>query len=152
MISNIENIICIGEGVTPHEIHCKSRNGELKETRQIIMYFARKMTSMSWSQIAGYFDLDHATAMHAYNTIQNLIDSDRNFRLKMKAHEIRLKAIKIEKMVILVGETFKLLEFESLKLEKRISDLKFMVQEIKDVYLAINSDPVFKETLTKIKR
>jgi hypothetical protein len=140
MFDQIENIICIGEGLSPKEIHCKSRNGELKETRQIIMYFARKMTRKPWSVISGYFDLDHATGMHSYKTIENLMQTDKIFRQKMKLYETKLKAIKIEKMVINAGNTLKLLEFESLKLENRISDLKAMVKEIKEVYDVINSE------------
>lgn len=140
MIEQIESIICIGEGVTPTEIHCKSRNGELKETRQIIMYFSRKMTNMSWKQIASYFNLDHATAMHSYNTIQNFIQSDKKFKQKIKMHETRLKTINIEKMALNAGSMLKVLEFESAKLEKKFIDLKIMVQEIKEVYETINSD------------
>ena len=141
MMQKIENIVCIGEGIMPNEIHCKSRNGELKDTRQIIMYFARKMTSKSWSQIAGYFDLDHATGMHAYKTIENLIETNRLFREKMKLHEKRLKAIKIEKMVLSADNNLRLLEYELLKHEQKISDLKVMIQEIKEIYEMINTIP-----------
>jgi hypothetical protein len=140
MIEQIESIICVGEGVSPQEIHCKSRNGELKETRQIIMYFTRKMTKMSWAQIAGYFDLDHATAIHAERIISNFIKTDRIFKEKMKRHEIRLKTINIEKMSISAGMMLKTLEFESSRLEKKMTDLKIMVQEIKEVYDLINID------------
>jgi hypothetical protein len=128
----IENMICVGAGITPAEIHCKSRNGELKETRQIIMYFAKKMTTKTWAQIAGYFELDHATAMHSYKTVQNLIDTDRTFREKIKRHEMRLKVIKIDRMVEVANDTFKPLEFEVLKLENKICKLREMVEVIKE--------------------
>ena len=138
MISKIENIVCIGEGLDPSEIHVKDRYNEIKEVRQIIMYFARKMTNKSWKLIAGYFNLDHSTGMHSFKTIQNLIDTDRQFRERMIRHENRLKAIKIDKMVNIANDTFKPLEFEVMKLEKKIFDLREAIEEIRECMKFIN--------------
>ena len=140
MIQKIENIICIGEGLTPEEIHCKSRNGELKEARQIIMYFAKEMmpSSTTWKMIAGYFGLDHATAMHAHQHITDLMDSDKSFRDKIKRHEMRLKAIKIDKLVTIAVDKFKPLEFEVMKLEKEINNLVELIMRIREEIKILN--------------
>ena len=132
MISRIENIICLSEGVNPVDIHCKSRLNGLKETRQIIMYFAKRLyPAKTWAEISAYFDLDHATAMHAYHTIQNIIDTDKVFREKMNNHNKRLKAIKIDKLLNDATINFQPLEFEVLKLENKINELKAKIELIK---------------------
>jgi transposase len=131
MIAKIENIVCIGEGVDPSEIHCRDRRFEVREVRQIIMYFAKEMTGKTWSEIGGYFDLDHATAMYSHRVVQQQREVDRSFREKLKRHERRLKAVKIDKMVIKAGETFKPLELEVMKLEKKITELKEIIEMIR---------------------
>ena len=141
MISKIENIICIGEGLSPEEIHNKCRNGELKETRQIIMYFSKKMTNKTWKAIGDYFDLDHATAMHAYKTIQNLVDTDKSFREKMLKHEHRLTILELDRSVKYANNTFKTLEFEGMKLEKKIADLLIQIAAIREKITEISIQP-----------
>lgn len=141
MISKIENIICIGEGLSPEEIHNKCRNGELKETRQIIMYFSKKMTNKTWKAIGDYFDLDHATAMHAYKTIQNLVDTDKSFREKMLKHENRLTILELDRSVKYANNTFKTLEFEGMKLEKKIADLLIQIAAIREKITEISIQP-----------
>ena len=132
MISRIEKIICLSEGINPIDIHCKCRKNELKETRQIVMYFAKRLyPSKTWQEISGYYGLEHATAMHAYKTIQNIIDTDRSFRDKMNNHNKRLKAIKIDKLINDANINFQPLEFEVLKLESKIMELKAKLELIK---------------------
>jgi hypothetical protein len=139
MISKIENIICLGEGVTPEEIHVKSRKGDVKETRQIIMYFTKELNpNMTWEKIAGYFELDHATGIHAQKTINNLINTNKTFNEKIKKHRIRLKAIKIDRMTDHASGIFKPLEFEVLKLEKKVIDLRRLITEIRSELGEIN--------------
>lgn len=132
MLSKIENIICVGEGVTPREIHRKDRTDEFKETRQIIMFFAREMDpKLPWRRIAGYFGLDHATGMHANKTILNFIDSDKKFKAKINWHRSRLKAIKLDKMIAHASDIRRRLEFDALKLEEETSELNGLISQIK---------------------
>ena len=132
MINQIENIICLGEGIDPIEIHCKSRKNGLKETRQIIMYFAKRLyPAKTWGEIADYFALDHASAMHASKTIQNIIDTNKEFRERMNKHNQRLKVVRIDRIVSEAVTNIKPLEFEILRLESKISELKEQVKLIK---------------------
>jgi hypothetical protein len=132
MINQIENIVCLGEGIDPASIHCRSRKGGLKETRQIIMYFAKRLyPAKTWAEIADYFALDHASAMHASKTIQNLIDTNREFREKMNKHNQRLKVVRIDRIVSEAVINIKPLEFEILRLEDKISELKDQIKLIK---------------------
>jgi chromosomal replication initiator protein len=97
MIDKIEDIICKELGMNPIAIHVKDRTKEIKETRQIIMFFARKMTKQSFGQIAGYFNLDHTSAIHARKTIQNYIDTDISFSKQISFYESKLKILTINK-------------------------------------------------------
>ena len=51
------------------------------QARQIAMYLGRTLTKSSLSSIGAQIGgKDHATVLHACNTVQDLIDIDRNFR------------------------------------------------------------------------
>jgi hypothetical protein len=148
MISKIENIVCIGEGLTPEEIHNRCRNGELKETRQIIMYFAHRLTRKTWKEIGDYFDLDHATAMHAFKTISNLVQTDREFRGKILKHENRLAVLELDRRVSYVNNTFKTLEFDALKLESKLAELINKINKIKeDIQLLDSGKPILNNNI-----
>ena len=59
----------------------KTRKREIVQARQIAMYLGRNLTKTSLaaigSQIGGK---DHATVLHACNTVTDLIETDRNFK------------------------------------------------------------------------
>jgi chromosomal replication initiation ATPase DnaA len=64
-----------------------SRKRELVEARQIAMALSRENINPhpSYAVISKYFgDKDHATALHACKIVNNLIDTDKNFRQKVE--------------------------------------------------------------------
>ena len=65
-------------------IDLKTRSGEIKESRQIAHYLARKLTTHSLKEI-GYQigQLDHATVLHSYKTVQNFVNIEKDFRLNV---------------------------------------------------------------------
>ncbi len=69
-----------------------SRKRELVQARQIAMYLSRNHTNNSLatigSQIGGR---DHATVLHAYNTVKDLMDTDRMFKKYVVEIEKQLK-------------------------------------------------------------
>jgi len=83
MIQIIEAIICQERGLSPQSLHCKSRDTEVREPRQIIVHFARLKTTMSLYQIGSYFNLDHATVVHSVKAVNNMIDTDRDFKKRI---------------------------------------------------------------------
>ena len=128
MLSQIENIICLEEGVLPSDIHKKSRKTTITEVRQIIMYFAKELDkNMSWAKISRYFDLDHATALHAHKTIQNRIDTNREFSTRMCKHRLNINSIS---MVVYASDILKPLNMELEKTEKKVVYLKEMIAKI----------------------
>lgn len=61
----------------------KTRKREYVQTRQVTTYFFKEFTRLSYPQMGSFFGKDHATAMHACKTINNLKDTNFDFR-----HEI----------------------------------------------------------------
>jgi hypothetical protein len=141
MIEKIESIICDGENLLPNEIHCKSRNGELRETRQIIMYFAKKMTKLPLARIGNYFKsedrpegIDHATVIHACKTIQGLRDTNRQFNEKLSNYEKRLNILSVEKKLIDLSGLIKATEYEIMSYESKLNNLKAIFADLQGEY------------------
>jgi chromosomal replication initiator protein len=65
----------------PEILKEKSRKREIVQARQIAMYFAKEMTKSSLKTIGLYFGgRDHSTVIHAIGTVNDLYDTDKEFR------------------------------------------------------------------------
>jgi len=71
------DVICLNEGISLDDITSKSRKGELVYCRQLIMYFAKQKKVGSLNFIGQKLNRDHATVLHAINSIQNYIETSR---------------------------------------------------------------------------
>jgi chromosomal replication initiator protein len=59
----------------------KTRKREVVQARQIAMYYAKNHTKASLASIGAHCGgKDHATVLHAYRTVNNLIETDKQFR------------------------------------------------------------------------
>jgi len=65
----------------------KTRKREIVQARQISFYFGKKYTNFSLYRLGKFFELDHATALHGIVVIENLKDTNRNFRKELKEIE-----------------------------------------------------------------
>jgi hypothetical protein len=145
-MNKIENIVCVEYNLTPSDLHAKTRKGNIKEARQIVMYFAKELNSLrAWSYIGGFYNLDHATAMHAHKTIKNLMTSDKTFCKKIKRLRMKIKSIKYDKMLIEIMQMIKPIEFDIMKLELRLSNLTNMLETIKKQINEVNESNVIEE-------
>ena len=71
----------------------KTRKREIVQARQIAMYLGRSLTKTSLAAIGAQIGgKDHATVLHACNTVSDLIETDRNFKQDVLAIEKLLKA------------------------------------------------------------
>ena len=71
----------------------QSRKREFVQARQIAMYISRNMTNNSLASIGAQIGgRDHATVLHAYNTVKDLIDTNRSFRKYVSDIEGQLKS------------------------------------------------------------
>ena len=64
------------------DIEEKTRKRPVVEGRQIAMYLIRKETTLTLEAIGDIFGKDHATVVHAINTVNNAIEVDKSYRDK----------------------------------------------------------------------
>ena len=65
----------------PEDLKTGSRSREVLVPRQIAMYLMREEVELPFIQIAAFFGKrDHTTAMHSYEKIENLVESDNQMR------------------------------------------------------------------------
>lgn len=72
---------------TWEEINVLSRKREYVITRQVIQYFLKMKTDMSLKKIGMVFNRDHSTAIHAIQTVTDIMISELKFRNKIEALE-----------------------------------------------------------------
>lgn len=80
-IEEIISAVCKWFGMEIETIHSKSRKREVVQARQISMFLAKKHTDASSSRIGQKIgDKDHATVLHAYKTIKDLMEVDKQLK------------------------------------------------------------------------
>jgi len=73
-------------------INSKTRKREIVQARQIAMYFSKKFTKSSLATIGIHCgNKDHATVLHACRTVNNLIDTDKQFQGYVSDIEKKIK-------------------------------------------------------------
>ncbi len=92
-ISKINNTVCNYFRISNEMFMSKTRKREIVQARQIAMYLSRTLTNTSLdsigSQIGGK---NHATVLHACNTVCDLMDTDRTFRQYITDIEKQLRS------------------------------------------------------------
>lgn len=89
----IRQIICTGEGIPPEILMAKCRKRELVFARQLIMYFMREIAKVSLHRIGSYLGKDHSTVIHSCIAINNLIETDRDIKMKVILYRERIKMV-----------------------------------------------------------
>ena len=91
-LSKIQSTVCEYFGITPDALISKTRKREISQARQIAMYLGRNLTKKSLASIGAEIGgRDHATVLHACNTVSDLIETDRNFRQYVSDIEKQLR-------------------------------------------------------------
>lgn len=86
----IQKSVCDYFDLPVEVLQSKTRKREIVQARQIAMYFSKTLTKASLASIGAQIGgKDHATVLHAYKTVNNLIDTDKKF--KAYVDEIRKK-------------------------------------------------------------
>ncbi len=92
-VTEIQKAVCAYFCITPENLVSKTRKREIVQARQIAMYLSRSMTKASLSSIGAQIGgKDHATVLHSYNTVCDLIDTDKHFRQHVQSIEKKLKS------------------------------------------------------------
>ena len=93
-VTEIQKVVCNYFCITPENLLSKTRKREIVQARQIAMYLSRSMTKASLSSIGSQIGgKDHATVLHSYNTVCDLLDTDKHFKQHVQAIEKKLKSI-----------------------------------------------------------
>ncbi|MBP7507679.1 MAG: chromosomal replication initiator protein DnaA [Prolixibacteraceae bacterium] len=91
-IDYIQKIVCDYFNMPVDSLQSKTRKREVVQARQIAMFFSKNMTKSSLASIGSQIGRkDHATVLHACKTVNNLIDTDKQFKIDVEEIEKRLK-------------------------------------------------------------
>ncbi|MCT4648284.1 MAG: chromosomal replication initiator protein DnaA [Carboxylicivirga sp.] len=92
-IDSISQTVCDYFGLELDILQSKTRKREIVQARQIAMFFSKGMTNSSLSTIGAKIGKkDHATVLHACKAINNLIETDKDFKGQIKEIEAQLKS------------------------------------------------------------
>ena len=84
LMDSITKYIASSNATTPEAIKSKSRVRKIKEARFECMYILKKCTSMTYAYIGDYYNRDHASVIHAVNTIAFEMEYDREIKAYIK--------------------------------------------------------------------
>lgn len=91
-IDYIQKIVSDYFSIPVDVINSKTRKREIVQARQIAMYFSKKYTKSSLATIGIHCgNKDHATVLHACRTVNNLLDTDKQFRSYVGEIEKKIK-------------------------------------------------------------
>ncbi len=91
-IDYIQRIVCDYFNLTPEALQTKTRKREIVQARQIAMFFSKSLTKSSLATIGSKIGgKDHATVLHACKTVNNLLDTDKQFKNQLEELERKLK-------------------------------------------------------------
>jgi len=83
--------------VQESQIKGKSRKREYVWPRQVSLYLICKYVNLSLTAIGEYFDRDHTTVIHSYNTACDMIETNDELRADVENVESRLKLTPIKR-------------------------------------------------------
>jgi chromosomal replication initiator protein len=91
-IDFIQKIVCDYFEIPVDALNSKTRKREIVQARQLAMFFAKKHTKSSLATIGLQCgNKDHATVLHACRTVNNLIETDKQFRNYVDELEKKIK-------------------------------------------------------------
>jgi chromosomal replication initiator protein len=91
-IDYIQKVVCDYFSMPIDLINSKTRKREIVQARQLAMFFSKKHTKNSLATIGLHCgNKDHATVLHACRTVNNLLETDKQFRVYVEDIDKKLK-------------------------------------------------------------
>ncbi len=91
-IDYIQKVICDYFGIPIDVLNSKTRKREIVQARQLAMFFSKEHTKASLATIGLHCgNKDHATVLHAIRTVNNLKETDKQFKSYFKELEKKIK-------------------------------------------------------------
>jgi chromosomal replication initiation ATPase DnaA len=78
----ILNTVCYGYEIKPIAIKGKNRQSNIREARQLVAYFVREYTGLSFPKVGFVINRDHATVMHSIKVVKSEIEFNKDYRRK----------------------------------------------------------------------
>ncbi len=80
-IESIQRLVADHFSLSYEKLMQKTRRREIVQARQIVMYLSKKFTKNSLKAIGAHFGgFDHTTVIHSVQTVENLMDTDSEYR------------------------------------------------------------------------
>ncbi len=96
-IDDIVKVVSKELNIKPSEITSKSRSRNIVAARRIVIYLARSLTPNSMPSLAQYFGMkDHTAVSHAMKKINQMIDTDENFKTKIEELSHKISSATLE--------------------------------------------------------
>ncbi len=91
-IDYIQKIVCNYFNIGVDSLQSKTRKREIVQARQVAMFFSKSLTKSSLASIGTQIGgKDHATVLHACKTVNNLLETDKRFKIQIDEIEKKLK-------------------------------------------------------------
>lgn len=96
-LTGIADIVCGCVFLNIEDLRLRTRKREIVEARQIAMWMMHHYTKLSLAVIGAYFTkpdktvFDHATVLHAIRTVNNLRESNKEFRDKFETVKLAVE-------------------------------------------------------------
>ena len=91
-IDYIQKSVCEYFNVAQDLLKAKTRKREIVQARQLSMFLAKSHTKNSLKAIGQYFGgRDHSTVIHSCQAVQNLMDTDQDFKKSVEDIEKKIK-------------------------------------------------------------
>lgn len=91
-IDYIQKVVCNFFDIPVQMLLSNTRKREIVQARQVAMYYSKTLTKSSLASIGAQIGgKDHATVLHACKTVNNLLDTDKQFKTQMEEIEKKLK-------------------------------------------------------------
>lgn len=90
-VDQIQKIVADYYDIRVSDMTSKRRPANIAFPRQVAMYFARKLTTLSLPAIAEQFNKNHATILHAVSSIEEKQKASPDLKLELSIIERRLK-------------------------------------------------------------
>jgi chromosomal replication initiator protein len=91
-IEYIQKLVCDYFTIPVEQVKSKTRKREIVQARQISMYYAKDLTKSSLKTIGMHFGgRDHSTVIHACQTVNDLMETDKKFKADIDEIAKRIK-------------------------------------------------------------
>lgn len=128
VISRVHDVVSKHCEIEKERVKQRRRKREIVQARQLCMYFSHKFTKASLKNIGEYYGgFDHTTVIHSCSTVENLMDTEEDYKAL---------ADKIEQ------ELFHILLYEHLVVTRQeyIEELSYFPEGLKEILDVINLD------------